>query len=391
MLPTAAVNTYLNTPRPRHEWRAATFQGEAVIGSFEYAAGASVATIANYYKADVAANTVTAVGSDTFDAQGNVTRSVAYVGRVHPTTLTAGQSSTANYTVRVLAPVGTADTTEREVLTFVGNEEITLPGGRATTCKLTSVVSSVVSGTASELWQEQVHLVPNVGMVKTYLKPTGAIFLFDRGQTYLTELASTNATLTYASAAAATAPTLTACAAMAAGQNLVVTASNTLEAGGARRSTQLSTFNLSPTLQIDRRSFVPDALNSVYHFDRTLGELQLRGIYIYSNGNVSSSESYGGHPDLTGVGLGQTLSYSETITRQPANVTVTTNDSFTFIGHEKVTTLAGTFDTCKVRFDYGANNSGGSEIYWMVPNVHWARLERITASGARTTRELVSR
>jgi hypothetical protein len=175
---------------------------------------------------------------------------------------------------------------------------------------------------------------------------------------------------------------------MAPGQELVVTASSAKEASSARRSTVMGTFNGFTTLQVNRRSFIPDVLNWVYHFDPTLGTLQLWGIQSYQNGAVVSTKTYGGHPNLSGTAPGQTVNYTESILLQ--QTPVSSNDSFTFLGHEKVTTQAGTFDTCKVRFNYSANNDGGSETYYLVPNVHWARLDRTDPAGVRTTRELVS-
>ena len=64
----------------------------------------------------------------------------------------------------------------------------------------------------------------------------------------------------------------------------------------------------------------------------------------------------------------------------------TSTDTFTFDGFAKVTTPAGTFDTCKLRFVY---QSGLEETYYHAPGLHWVRLDR-TESGVRTTRELIS-
>ncbi|GEM_PF-5241896 len=389
-LPAGVTNTFLNTARPRHEWKAATFQGQAVVGRYEFAAGASAPSMAWYYVADTAARTLATVGTDIFDALGNVVRTVTFTGRVHSTALTAGQGDSAHFTVHVVTPPGTPDESQLELLNYIGSEEITLPGGRLQTCKVSTNVSTV-AGAINELWQEQINFAKDIGPVKNYYTPTGSVFLLDRGQTYLFELSASSASVPYASAAAATTPSLASCGAMAASQNLVVTASNLGEATSVRRSTQSGTFNGVATLQVNRRSLVPDQLQAVYHFDPTVGALQLWGVQTYNvNGTISSTDTYGGHPNLSGVGLGQTLSYSETITSQPGAM-LTTNDSFSFAGYEKVTTPAGTFDTCKVRFDYGDNNGGGSETYYLVPNVHWARLDRVTKAGVRTTRELISR
>jgi hypothetical protein len=396
-LPTGVTNTYLNIPRARHEWRttdlqghALSFQGHVVVGDFQYVAGSSVPAAAWYYQLDTNAQTLAIVGTDTFDGAGSVSRRTSYVGRVHSTALAVGQSDTVNFTVQVLAPGGTADEVQQETVTYNGNEEITLPGGRLTACKVTTTLSSVAAGATTQLSQEQMYLAKDLGLVKSYYKPTASVFILDRDQTKLTELASSTAAVSYASSAALTTPALASCATMAAGQTLMLTASNSQESLNVKRLTQAGTFNGAAALQVNRRAVVPDELKSVQYFDTTLGALQLLGEQAYTNGAVTGSITYGGHPNLTGVAVGQTLNYTETVTNQPANTTVTSNDSFTFLGYEKVTTPAGTFDTCKVRFNYSANNNGGSEIYWLIPNVHWARLERIDPLGVHTTRELVS-
>ncbi|HMC14495.1 MAG TPA: hypothetical protein VKI18_02615, partial [Albitalea sp.] len=396
-LPTGAANatwltnTYLNIPRARHVWKSANFQGQIVVGDFQYVAGATVPAAAWYYQADTTAQTLTTIGTDTFDGNGNVSRRTSFEGRVHSTALSAGQSQTVNFKVKVLAPPGTADETQQEVITYNGNEEITLPGGRLTACKVTSVVSSVAGGVTTELSQEQMYLAKDLGLVKSYYKPTAMIFILDRDQTKLTELISTSAAVSYASNAATSTPSLASCGAMPAGQTLTVTASNSQEAANVKRLTQVGSFNGAPTLQVNRRSIVPDELQSVQHFDPTQEALKLVGEQAYTNGAVSGTITYAGQPDLSGVALSQTLPYTVTITKQPANTTVSSADSFTFLGYEKITTPAGTFDTCKVRFNYSANNNGGSETYWLIPNMHWGRLERIDAQNVRTTRELISK
>jgi hypothetical protein len=388
-LPTGTTTTYINVTRPTHQWAATTFQGQAAIARSEFAAGAAFPQVIWYYQADTAAQTLTTLGQETLDSNGNVTRRVSYTGRVHSTALATGASETVNYTVKNLLPSG-ADQFEQEVVTYVGNEEVTLPGGRLNTCKLTRVsgTQTVQAGPVTELTQEQLYLGKNLGLVKSYYKPTGQIFLFDRGQTYLIEMSNSTAAVGYVPATAATTPSLASCGTMAAGQELVVTASNPAEANSARRSTTMGTFSGGPTLQVNRRSFIPDVLTSVYHFDVTLGTLQLWGIQTYQNGAIISTKTYGGHLNLSTTALGATTNYTESILLQ--QTPTSTNDSFTFVGHEKVTTQAGTFDTCKVRFNYSANNDGGSETYWLLPNVHWARLERVDPQGVHTTRELVS-
>jgi hypothetical protein len=387
------TNTYLNIPRARHEWRQASFQGQIVVGDFQYVSGSATPAAAWYYLADTNAHTLTTVGTDTFDSNGAVSRRTSFIGRVHSTALAAGDSDTATFTVRVLAPAGTADEVQKEVITYNGNAEITLPGGRLTACKVTSVVSSVANGVTTKLSDEEMYLAKDLGLVKSYYTPRAMIFLLDRDQTKLTELVGTTAAVSYGSNAAATSPSLASCGAMAAGQTLTLTASNSQEALSARRlpQAQAGNFNGSQTLQVHRRSIVPDELQSVQHFDPNLGALRLLGEQAYANGAVTGSIAYVGQPDPSGLTVGQTLPYALTITTQPSNTTVSSNDSFTFVGREKITTPAGTFDTCKVRFDYGANNTGGSETYWLIPNVHWGRLERVTPQGVHTTRELIAK
>ena len=98
-----------------------------------------------------------------------------------------------------------------------------------------------------------------------------------------------------------------------------------------------------------------------------------------------------GRPDLRSTAIASSVDYSETTTAYPSGFTSVANDRFTFLGHEKLTTPAGTFDTCKVRFSYGV---GFVETYWLVPNRYFARLETAIpfAGGTFTTsREQISR
>ena len=388
--PSGVTNTYLNSVRPRREWKAATFLGEAVTGRFEYSSGAATPQRAWYYKYDAAAHTVTTAGMESFDASGSATGRIQFTGLVNSTSLTAGQTETVDFTVKTLLPAGQADKTQRQTLAYETNEVITLPGGRLDTCRLKSTLADVVGGTATELTVETLHLAPGFGFVKSYFKPTWANYS-DRNQTYLTELVATTGTLTLATPTADTAPTLALCSALAPGQNLVITASTTGEEDSALRSTSSATFNGAPAIAEARRNATTNARRSVHSFDPAVGFLRYVGIdsYDVTGTTLVQSRSRSGRPDLRTSAPLVPVPYTETYTVLfPAGGgTKTSNDTFTFEGYAKITTPAGTFDTCKVRFHYGADNF--DETYYHAPNLHWVRLDT-TLNGVRTTRELIS-
>ncbi|WP_280153166.1 hypothetical protein [Piscinibacter sp. XHJ-5] len=387
--PTGTDSTYLNSFRPRRVWEAATFEGEAVTARKEYASSGTTPTRIWYYKYDSAAQTVATVGHEELNTSGTVTLRERFTGFVNGM-LAAGQTETVNYTVTTLLPAGQADRSERLTLTYDGNEVITLPGGRVDTCKVTATLASVSGGTATQISVESLNLARGLGFVKSYYKPTLSSFS-DRNQTYLTELVSTNGSISYQADTADTAPGLTACSAVANNANFVITASTQSEANNAFRSTSSATFNGTAAFAEDRRNAATNNRTQTDYFDAGVGYLRSLGFSIYgSTGNLLvQSVTQTGRPDLRQTPPLSTVNYSETFTViVPAGGgSNTSNDSFTFEGYAKVTTPAGTFDTCRVRFDF---SDGVSQTFWYAPNLHWVRLETRTG-GVRTTRELISR
>ncbi len=373
--PAGLVNTYLNSTRPRREWLAATFEGESVIARREYdTAGAIVQT--RYYKDDAAAKTSALVGREWFDATGTVTRRIKLTGSTLSTALTVGQSQTVNYTWQVLVPSGEPDGAESLTQTYDGNEAITLGSGRLETCKTTITISN--GGTQTS--RETVHLAPGSHFVKSYFQSTAPLAT-DVGQTYLTELATTTATQSFSAAAATTAPTLGECSALPAGLDLRLTASGTTEAASARRSTANAVVLATNSIAMQRRHASTDALQSTSHFDPTIGFLLQLG---REEASGTTGTVYSGIPDLRATASGASVDYTQTNTPYPSGATTTSADRFTFLGHEKVSTPAGTFDTCKVRYNY---SSGLAETYWLLPDRFYVRLESVSATGTKSTRE----
>ena len=388
-LPSGVTNTYLNSSRPKREWKAAMFLGQAVTARYEYLSAAATTPVrAWYYQVDAGANTVTTVGHEDFDGSGNLTRREQFTGWVHSTTLAAGQSETVNYTVTTLVPAGQADVTQRSTLTYETNEVITLPGGRLDTCRVKEVTERT-SGTPVQLSVETAHLARGLGLVKSYYKPTWADYT-DRNQTYLTEIVSTTGSLALAAAPADTAPTLAQCSALPANQSLEISASTVSEANSAFRVTSSSTFNGAAVIAVERRNAASNARSQIDFYDPSVGQLLYRGVNAYGSTGTALVNSVvrTGRPDLRGTAPLATVPYAETfqVVVPAGGATSTTNDSFTFEGYAKVTTPAGTFDTCKVRFNY---EGGLVETYYLAPNRYWVRLETMQA-GVRTTRELIA-
>jgi len=232
--PTGVTNTYLNTTRPRREWRAGTFLGQAVTARLEYAdATTTHPSRASYYQYDTTAHTVTTLGHEDFDAGGAVTRQEQFVGLVNSTTLAVGQNEVKTYTVKTLVPAATADRSERSTVTYEANQVISLTGGRTDSCRVKNVIESIAAGgAATQVSVETLHLVPGLGFVKSYYKPMTA-GAPDRNQTYLTELVSTTGTLALAAPNADSPPPLTQCSALQTGLSLVLTASSSAEANSA--------------------------------------------------------------------------------------------------------------------------------------------------------------
>ena len=387
--PSGVDSTYLNSFRPRRKWESATFDGETVTARKEYPSGAATPTRIWYYRYDAGAQTVTTVGHEELNTSGTVTLRERFTGFVNGM-LTAGQTETVNYTITTLLPANQPDRTERLTVTYDGNEVTTLPGGRLDTCKVTATLASVSGGTVTQVSVETLHLARGLGFVKSYYKPTLTTFS-DRNQTYLTELVSTNGSVTYTADTADMAPSLTQCSAAPSSGSFVLTASTQSEANNAFRSLASATFNGNAAIAEDKRNAATNIRTQTDYYDAGVGYLRSLGYSLYgSTGNLLvQSVTQSGRPDLRSTPVLGTVTYPETFTViVPSNGgSNTSNDSFTFEGFAKITTPAGTFDTCRVRFDFG---DVVSQTFWHAPNLHWVRLET-GDGGVRPTRELISR
>jgi hypothetical protein len=385
--PSGVTNTYLNSSRPRREWKAATFLNEAVVARVEYAdATTTIPTRALYYKYDTTAQTVTTVGHEEFNTSGAVTLREQFVGLVNSTALGVGQSEAKTYTVKTPLPTGTADRTETSTVTYEANEVVTLPGGRLDTCRVRNVLANAAG---TQVSVETLHLSPGLGFVKSYYKPTLSSFV-DRNQTYLTELVASTGALSLQAANADTAPPLSQCSALAPNLNLVLSASTSSEANSAVRQTKAATFNGMQSIAIERYNAATNNKSQVSYMDPVVGLLRYLGDDSFaSDGTLVETRNRTGRPDLRSTPPTNSMTYTETYTDLfPAGGrTSSSNDTFTFEGYAKVTTPAGTFDTCKVRFNY---QNGLVETYYHAPNLHWVRLDS-TQAGVRTTRELISK
>lgn len=381
--PAGLANTYLNSPRNRREWVAASFEGQAVIARREYDSAGTLIQ-ARYYREDAAARTSTLVAREWYDSTGTLLRRIRFSGNTLSLALAPGQSQTIQYTWQVLEPLGEPGGSESLTLRYDGNETISLPQGRLEACRTTQSVSS---DSAAPLTTETVYSTRGANVVKSYLHVT-EVQAVDHEQTYLTELASSSATLAFAPPTADSAPTLASCSALPPGLDLTFTASTAGEASTARRATASSaTAQGASSIGMQRRHVDTLELRSTYHFDPAVGFLLQLGVEFADgfSGTVLS-----GRPDLRNTAIGSSVDYAETTTAYPSGFTSVANDRFTFLGHEKLTTPAGTFDTCKLRFNYGV---GFTETYWLVPNRFFARIETTLprAGGTVTTsRELIA-
>lgn len=379
------VNHYVHSQRTRFEWKATTFLGEAVTGRFEYADDAAATPLrVRYTKTDAVTGAVTVVAVDTFDASGALTHREQSIGRTFPVDLAIGQSSITTYTVKVLFPAGQPDRTERLTRKYEGNGAVNAASGRMETCAVTELTDNMDTGTATRVAEEQLYFVKGMGWVKSYFKSM-IVSATARGErTYLSELISSTAlTLPVSAATADTTPSLASCSAFPpAGQRLVFTSNSDAHANSEVRVTGTDTSR-APLLS-ETRSTVLGTLTATRYFDNVVGGL--RDVRFEQILPTVQSSVLSGKPDLRNTAVGATVNYtlSTTVGTSPATVSA---DSFTFVGHEKVTTPAGTFDTCKVKYVFG---SGASEVYNYVPNLLWVRYDSTDASGVRTLRELIS-
>jgi hypothetical protein len=401
--PVGVTNTYLNSSRPRREWRDTTFLGAPAVGRFEFAsATATTPTRIVYQQHDAAAQTVTTLGQEEFAADGTLTRREQYVGLVNSTALAAGQSQPVTYTVRTLvADAAVPDRTERLTVAYAGNELVTLPDpdganptglGSVNTCRVTHTLENIgAGGAATQVSVETLHLVPGLGFVKSYYKPTLASFI-DRNQTYLTELVRSNRALGLQRSTADAAPSLAQCSALVPGLELEITASDPLDANNAFRRTVAGDFQGVATVAVQRlRAFDRVLLRTDYP-DPSVGHLRHLGWEEFvTDGTLEQRWQRTGRPDLRTTAPGAAVNFTEILTRvfpTNAGTSVTSNDQFRFDGFAKVRTPAGVFDTCKVTFTYGTGDVV-RETYYHAPNLHWVRLDYTLADGTRATREVI--
>lgn len=390
--PLGSVNTFINSSRPRREWQLTHFLGETVTGRVEFPSGSSNPTRIRYSKTDFSTGAVTVLGLENYDVSGNLLLREQYTGWVIPAALSEGQSQATDYTVKTLFPAGRADRQERVVRTYLGNQVVNLTGGRLDTCSVRDVVHSVSGGVATPISIEQLNYAKGAGWVKSYFTSTGAS-ASDRNQTYLVELASSTVPLSFAAPKADTAPSLASCSAVALNQTLRFSANNATQAGNALRQTRAGTFNGGTVLTVDRRQATTQVLSQRFHFDAAAGLLRQVGRENLdaAGSNVAQAFVKTGVPDLRTLALGATVDYTATSTYYlPSASTSNGLESVTFLGHEKVTTPAGTFDTCKVRFIYGQGSTSFSETYNYAPGLYWVRYDEASSAGARTVRELLT-
>ena len=268
---------------------------------------------------------------------------------------------------------------------FDGTEMITLPQGRLQACKFTHTTSSGGSPVSVETF----YRAPGVNLVKSYFLVTN-LSDSDYNQTNLTELATTTAAVTLSVPTSDTAPSLATCSALPTGLNLTYTSSTSNEAASGRRATMTGTLQGTSTVAVTRRHVGNNALQSTFHHSSNIGFLTRLGS---ESADGSSITILTGQPDVRDTAANASVDFVRTDTTYLSGTLIGTpvvsNNRFTNMGHEKVTTPVGTLDACKVRFFYG--NSGNTETYWLAPNGYWVRLENLDPAGVRTSREMISR
>lgn len=393
------VNVYLNTPRPRREWGTATYAGESLTARFDYASATATRPVQiRYSRVDAVAKTSTLVAVETFDATtGALVNREQYTGRTFSLALIEKQSETVNYTVQTLFPAGVADRSERIVRTFDGEGPVTLSQGRLSTCSVYERRSIVSGSTVTQLSGEQLYYVPGLSFVKSYFvdtnpaTPTAGSYR----QAALVELDRTTAPVTYLASAAATAPSLAACTASKPNQSFRLTANGSDFASSyddSLRTLQSGTFNGVATIASIRSNPATGAVSKIRYFDPAVGFLRSVGTETLSNGSVAAREVQSGIPDLRSAPIGQAVSYNVTsqATLPRTGAPVTSAETLTFLGHQSISTLFGTRDTCKVKIDYANDGTGvRSETYYYAPDLSWLRSEAVLASGQLVTREVI--
>jgi hypothetical protein len=376
--PVGLTNTYLNSTRPLRRWVAGQFEGVDVVVREEFDAAGVIARKV-FYKDDAAAKTSTLVARESFDTAGNLTRRLKFNGSTLSTALTAGQSQTITYTWDVQFPAGGVGSSETLTVRYDGNEAVNLRNGRVDTCKTTITIDDANGVPVSK---ETVHATRNASFVKSYLQSTapGAV---DSGQTYMIELDTSTASVPATAPTATSAPPLASCSALPVGLDFRLSAADDFEAASARRVTESVSWRGSSSLAMRRVNATTGALQSTTHFDPTIGFLATLG---FESGDGGSGIVVSQQPDLRSTPLGGRIDFVETRTPYPGGASSTTSQTFTFHGHERVGTPAGTFDACKVTFK--VNGAGGySDTYWLVPGQAFVRSESVDPFGRRTTRE----
>lgn len=378
------VHTYTNAARPHVAWRKATYAGERLDAEVEYVDAAQPLRI-RYTRPGTDAQTV--VAQEVFNpATGELVLREQYEGRKLSTKLKEGESETVGYIVKTLIPAQVTDRTEILVRTYVGDQEATFNEGRLKTCVVTEAVSESVNDSSTSLSTATLHYTPGLNVVKRYEKATDPKAA-GRDLTVLSELIDSTATRTYLPDAAATQPTLASCNQLPPALDIILTASNDSESNSARRQTVPRAFNNQAALAL-LRSRLNGELTQIRYLDAIRGYTAEVGRENFAAGQMTSRSTITGIPDLRNVALGQTVDYTRATLTPPAAAPTLAPERFSFVGHKKVTTPAGSFDTCQVRFDY----SGGSvETVYLVPNSHWARLESRSSTGVLTVRELIQR
>jgi len=372
-------NIYLNSQRPLRDWVATTFDGESVQARREFDALGRLAQV-RYYRDDAAARTSTLVGRDWYDTTGTLERRIRLAGHTLSLALTPGQSQVVRYTWQVLVPAGDPAGSETLTWRYDGIETVTLAQGRLQACRTSLAIADAAGQPFAE---ETAYAAPGAGLVKSYYRPL-ATLATDRGQTYLTEMSTTSASLTFAPPTAGTTPTLAACSVLPAGLDLTLSASSPTEALSARRLSRAGSVQGLLSVAVERRHPVTGALQGTSHFDPAV--CFLRPIAT-EHPDGTSGTLRPGRPDLRGTATGAFVDSPETLTDYPSGQVSLSADRFTHLGHERVTTPAGSFDTCKVRFELG---TGVTEVYWLVPGEFYARLETTLPNGSRSVRERIA-
>lgn len=385
--PLGVQHHYLNNARPKREWIETSFLGEPAIARRDHDAQGVLGHIL-YLREDAAAKTITTLGREWFDASGALVRRIRYSGHVRSTDLAVGQTDTVRYTWQVLSPSDVAGGAETLVSTYAGRQALHLPQGRIEACQLKN---KLINEQGVQTAEDTEHHAPGLGLVKSYHAFTDPATA-EYGQTAMMELLTTSATGTAQAALVSPnadgAPSLAQCSSLPAGLNIRLTATNYSEASTALRKTAADTTLNTSSIALTRRHIATQALHSVFHHDPNAGFLAVLAV---AQAKAAGVTRYSGLPDLRATPLGASVDYTVTYTPElngaASGAVSTSTDRFSFLGHEKITTPAGTFDACKVSTTY---QGGAKETYWLVPGKAWVRYESVSAGGARSSREAIS-